>query len=238
MKQIAKCAFKNCTLLQRVIFQKDSCLEKIGTSCFENSGLCDISLPKRIKDVSRDAFLGCDKLENVFMEEGSQICLAEVEFPSATQVTPAANVLIGNDKLADLRRLRDVSFPEGTVRIGNYWFFGSGVENVTVPASVKTIGVDAFCNCKNLKSVTFADGSTVEQIESGCFYGSKLAEIELPATLKKIGWNTFAACGELRAVWVEDGCKASIGKFLDVSVAVLPSNQFKVGSSFLWELRS
>lgn len=162
VRQIAKCAFKNCTLLQRVTFQKDSCLEKIGASCFENSGLRDIFLPKRVKDVSRDAFLHCDKLENVFMEEGSQICLAETELPSATQVTPAANVLIGNDKLADLRRLRDVSFPEGMVKIGNYWFFGSDIESVTIPASVKTIGIDAFCRCKDLKSVTFTEGSAIE----------------------------------------------------------------------------
>ena len=47
--------------------------------------------------------------------------------------------------------MKDVVIPEGIEKIGNHWFWGSGIESVTVPASVREIGPDAFYKCKSLK---------------------------------------------------------------------------------------
>ena len=47
--------------------------------------------------------------------------------------------------------MKEIISPEGTEKIGNHWFWGSGIESVTVPASVKEIGADAFYKCKSLK---------------------------------------------------------------------------------------
>ena len=59
--------------------------------------------------------------------------------------------LTGGMSIQDLRKMKDVAIPEGTKRIGNYWFWDSWMESITVPASVKEIGVEAFYRCKNLK---------------------------------------------------------------------------------------
>ena len=47
--------------------------------------------------------------------------------------------------------MKDVVIPEGIEKIGNHWFWGSGIESVTVPASVREIETNAFYKCKSLK---------------------------------------------------------------------------------------
>ena len=71
---------------------------------------------------------------------------------------------MGSTRVWDLRNLKQVVIPEGIERIGNQWFWGSDIESIEIPATAKEIGADAFYNCKNLKSVTFADGSKLEKI--------------------------------------------------------------------------
>lgn len=67
--------------------------------------------------------------------------------------------MAGNEKVWDLRNFKQVVIPAGIERIGNHWFWGSEIESITIPVSVKEIGTDAFCNCKKLKGVAFAEGS-------------------------------------------------------------------------------
>ena len=67
--------------------------------------------------------------------------------------------MVGGVRIWDLRDCKNIVIPEGVKRIGNHWFWGSEVESVEIPASAKEIGADAFCNCKNLKSVTLAEDS-------------------------------------------------------------------------------
>ncbi len=46
--------------------------------------------------------------------------------------------------------------PNGVTRIGRYTFFGcSGLTDITLPESVKSIQHQAFQDCKNLKNITF-----------------------------------------------------------------------------------
>ena len=67
--------------------------------------------------------------------------------------------MVGGVSIQDLRKVKELVIPEGTERIGNYWFCDCAVESVVIPASVKEIGVDAFFKCRNLKKVTFMEGS-------------------------------------------------------------------------------
>ena len=52
-----------------------------------------------------------------------------------------------------------VVIPDGVEKIGNNWFWGSRVENVRIPASVREIGNCAFRNCKKLRQITFSESS-------------------------------------------------------------------------------
>ena len=46
------------------------------------------------------------------------------------------------------KNLRDIKLPDGLTYIGKRCFYGSGLESVTIPPSVRAIGPYAFCECR------------------------------------------------------------------------------------------
>ncbi len=74
-------------------------------------------------------------------------------------------------------------------------FAGSSFTSVTIPASVKSIGNNAFADSEYLTHVTIGDG--VESIGQGAFENSALREIVLPASIKEIGSSAFSGCRQL-----------------------------------------
>ena len=62
--------FFNCKELRRVIFRKDSGLEKIGAYCFNRSGLEKFVAPPKLRVIYGGAFAGCDDLKRVVLNEG------------------------------------------------------------------------------------------------------------------------------------------------------------------------
>lgn len=58
---------------------------------------------------------------------------------------------IWDQLLHDMTMLKDVRIPEGIQIVGNRWFSSSGIESVTIPASVREIEDEAFWKCKSLK---------------------------------------------------------------------------------------
>lgn len=55
--------------------------------------------------------------------------------------------MVGTQLLWNLRVLKNISIPEGISRIGSYWFSDSDIECITISASVKELGVEAFSRC-------------------------------------------------------------------------------------------
>jgi hypothetical protein len=68
--------------------------------------------------------------------------------------------------------IKNVIIEEGITRIGEMCFFCSAVSNVQLPESLKSIGMLAFHECKNLKEITIS--ANVTQIEDRAFgqYGN------------------------------------------------------------------
>ena len=87
--------------------------------------------------------------------------------------------------------MKNVIIPEGTEKIGNHWFWGSDIESVEIPASVREIGVDAFFKCKCLKSVVFAEGGRLEKIGPRSFYGTGIEKITVPKDVIEIERGAF-----------------------------------------------
>ena len=86
----------------------------------------------------------------------------------------------------------------GVVRGDTFTPFVSqpGLTSVVIPASVKSIEIESFSNCTNLRSVTFAPGSPLTEIKRSTFLRcANLTEINLPAGLKTIGDSAFEGCG-------------------------------------------
>lgn len=75
--------------------------------------------------------------------------------------------------------------------IGSYWFCNTEIEEVTIPKNVAVIEQSAFQRCRNLKTVTFQEGSVLEKIGAHCFEGTAIEKLALPTLPKEIGENAF-----------------------------------------------
>ena len=101
---------------------------------------------------------------------------------------------------------------------------------------MKEIGTGAFHSCKNLKQVTFAEGSRLEELGRGCFYRSGIEEVTLPGTVKEVGDGAFDNCSQLRIVWVEEGCALNVRKHSGNDLVIFPAKTM-VGDKLLKDLR-
>ncbi|MBE6590307.1 MAG: TIR domain-containing protein [Ruminococcaceae bacterium] len=64
--------------------------------------------------------------------------------------------------------------------------------SIVIPASVEIIGLNAFANCTNLKSIAFEEGSALKRVSAGAFYEcTSLAEFKFPVGTITIGDDIF-----------------------------------------------
>ena len=73
-------------------------------------------------------------------------------------------------------------------------FSHSGLEDIRLPRALRVIEKETFWNCKSLQSVTFPDGSELEEIREAAFQGCGLESFAAPQSLKKIGDMAFSNC--------------------------------------------
>lgn len=91
-------------------------------------------------------------------------------------------------------------------------FAGKVLTSVDIPATIKTVGFQAFATCPNLTRVTFGSDSktpAATEIKENAFVGCKiLATLQLSDNVKSIGKNAFATCEKLTQVVVLDGTES------------------------------
>ena len=115
-------------------------------------------------------------------------------------------VEIGQNAFIGCAGITSISIPEGVTQTGKSAFNQcSGLHTISIPASLKVLGASTFSECSNLTSVTFATGSVLESIGSGCFYKcEKMTEISLPASVTNID-GAFSYCTGLTSIEVPVG---------------------------------
>ena len=87
-------------------------------------------------------------------------------------------------------------------RIESYGFYFSGIESITLPTTIKTIGEHAFSS-SNIKSIVLPDGMI--SIEKQAFAECRsLTSISMPNSLESIGMQAFINCYELKNVTIGD----------------------------------
>ena len=184
VETIATAAFKGCTALTTVTFEKGSQLKTIegGYSsssayygAFEGcTSLTSIEIPASAETIGENAFNRCKALTTVTFEKGSQLKTIE-----------------GGDVFSDYYG----AFSDCT-----------SLTSIEIPASVETIGSTAFERCTALTTVTFEKGSQLKIIELDTFRSChSLTSIEIPASVETIGAAAFIYCTALTTVTFEKG---------------------------------
>lgn len=152
VEYIGEAAFRNCTSLATVIFEKPSQLKEIcggygsnrnadnALGAFSNcKSLTSITIPAGVKRIRPATFKNCSSLKEVCFESNSQ--LTEIEGGYAIGIT-------------------------------DYGAFVncSALTSICIPRLVKTIGATAFKNCNSLVNVTFEYNSQLQAIYGGDEY--------------------------------------------------------------------
>jgi hypothetical protein len=89
----------------------------------------------------------------------------------------------------------------------------ASIESITIPASVQSIGNNAFAYAKKINTVIFEEGSQLQSIESYAFASvANLQSIVIPASVQRIGSFAFYNITYLSSItFEEDSQLQSIG---------------------------
>ena len=205
-------------------------------------------IDERVEEICKEAFKGCDKLEEIVM--------------------PKKLKKIDSEAFQGCSSLTKLTLPDSVARIDGLAFCGcSGLTELTLPNSVKSIGDGAFADCSGLEKITVESGNSrydsrdncnsiidkktntliagcknsvipnsVARIDGLAFCGcSGLTELTLPNSVKSIGDGAFAYCSGLTELTLPDSV-ACIGDFAfslcsGLTELTLPNSLTEIGKS-------
>lgn len=123
-----------------------------------SSRVKNISIPKTVTTIGKNAFSEATKLETITFAEGSQLTsIGEHAFDTCSALKsialPDGFKTIGEAAFADCKALKTFVVGNALEEIGTEAFKRSGLESINLPATLKTIGTDAFNECNSLKAI-------------------------------------------------------------------------------------
>ena len=206
VKTIGIAAFVCCTNLTSVTIPNS--VTSIGELAFADcQSLPSVTIPNSVTSIGEHAFDSCQSLPSVNIPNSvtnigggafsSSGCLTAITVDAKNTVYSSMDGVLFNKSQTTL-----IQFPSGKGKGGTY----------TIPNSVKGIGVEAFVDCYNLKSVNIPN--SVLNIGSLAFMDcTNLPSITLPNKVISIGDWAFSLCPNLTSVYFQ-GNAPSLG--LDV----------------------
>lgn len=161
--------------------------------------LFNLILPNTITEIKSGALSNCPGFESITI--------------------PASVITIGSRVFRS--QLRSVEFAPSSqlTTISSSAFKGTSIESFVAPASLTTLGANAFENCTSLISVTLS----VPQIGNYAFKGcTSLATVTLQNGVTTIGNYAFEGCTALKNVTIPTGV-TSIGSYAFNGCSALPN---------------
>ena len=169
---------------------------KIGLAAFsDSSSLTSIVFPESLEFISASAFYNCKNLKTIaFPKNISYVGLGAFTNTAWYDSQPDGAVYIGKacyQYKGTMPKNTKLNVKNGTVSISQQAFFNcKNLAGITLPASLKEIGIAAFSDCTGLKSIVIPNG--VEKLQSSVFYHcTNLEQITLPDSMKEVGYQVF-----------------------------------------------
>ena len=215
VREIDSEAFGCCDSLRTLRLSAQ--LEEIGDRAFWYcAALESLTVPARVRRIGPRAFESCSRLRAVeLLSPDTQVdegCFYE---------TPYYLRLLQQAESCRFGRggTEHVVLPEGMTHVEHWAFAGSAIRTAQLPNSLRTMGMCAFQNCRQLRSVSLSPNtycnyrlplSPGEGIFAGC---ERLERVVLRGALRPFTWHdadrpqvlrgfdrerTFAGCGSLR----------------------------------------
>jgi hypothetical protein len=200
----------------------------ISNSAFSSkSSITSVTIPNSVTSIGYYAFGGCSGLRSIFISS-SVTSIGDSSFTnceSLTNVTvDTSNSIYSSidgvlfDKIKSMliyfprNKAVSYSIPASVSSIGNNAFEGCrGLTSVMIPSSVTSIGNSAFSDCFDLTSLTIPSGVT--SIGNSAFGGCySLTSVTIPSGVTSIGDWVFSSCIGLTSVTIPSGV-TSIGDY-------------------------
>ena len=187
--------------------------EMISSYDFMNcKNIESILLTDNIKNISDNAFDGCDNLVLNVYENGKYLGSKDNKYIylfdfETSEINEINEFIIHEDTLVvqeglfkNLINLTTVELSKKLVEIKNDMFYGcSSLQNITIPENVTRIGDYAFYNCNKITSVEIP--TSVTSIGKYAFGNClELTTIELPNSIEEIGEAVFTGCSKLESL--------------------------------------
>lgn len=143
-----------------------------------NKALERVYIPAYLTRIGNAAFAGCTNLE-------------EAVLPEALNEVP-------QEMFFGCNSLRSINIPEGVTTINQGAFMESGLISITLPTTVKTLGLGAFADCYNLCDINLNEG--LQYIEEINFRGCKAYSVTLPSTVSDVRTGVFHESPNLQQI--------------------------------------
>lgn len=223
---IGEMAFSRCRNLQSIIIPDNvSTIDQFAFDGCENLSI--VQLPNNLHYIKQYAFnfTGLQQVyipENVWILEDrafAQAQLKKVTIASSTcsigvnafSWNPLEEATIAstgqymfeldlNNSIPNRTNKLSITLLDGLTYIAPFAFYNTDIENITIPASVTSLGQGAFSECKDLQTITFI-GNNISEFPNLLFNNCKaLAEISIPEGVSEIGECVFKECSALRKI--------------------------------------
>lgn len=209
LTEIGTGAFLHCLSLSKVTFGSN--LMTIGDSAFNHTALEEVVIPDSVTFIGREAFSDIEALRSITIGSGLKNLggiarLGDLDAASRFQNDVNVETIVLN---------------EGLEKIGDSMFsWCRKVKEIVIPSTVKHIGSHAFgsndaSSPNALRTVTFAEGSQLENIFESGFGFCAIKHLKLPVAPKpfKIWDSAFEANHALLDVDLGNCCQIGSGTF-------------------------
>ena len=205
---IAEEAFANCKKLTSIVIPES--VTSIGTKAFyECENLVNVTFPLELVEIGSEAFRGCKKLDGLSFAKGSKLtsignsAFSYCKF-SNPNVTIPSNVTSIGENVFQGSNVHTITFGKDSklTSIGDYAFSSCSLYEITIPASVTSIGFRAFY--LSLEKLAFEENCQLSSIGEEAFLASRLKSVEIPSSITNIGKSAFNNCSDLERVEITD----------------------------------
>lgn len=173
--------FRDCSALTSVTLAEG--IDTIGNYAFYGTGITSVALPSTVESIGDYAFADCSSLASVDLSGTAVAEIGKNAFNGCSQITSftvsASLTEIGSGAFNGCSALTELELNEGLKTIGADAFLNTAIEAMQLPATVTSIGDNAFCQI----AVTVANGNTGFISQDGVLLTSKGVVIATPPTM-------------------------------------------------------
>lgn len=186
---------------------------EFGKGAFLYADLIRINIPESVKKINANAF-GLTSLNQIHLPRNlEEIGFCAFESTPITSLTIRGGVKLGTGCFNACYKLSNISILEGTTDLPTACFAGTAISSIHLPASLKTIGEQAFYGCDNLKEVSLSSDNPNFLVENNILYSKdkkrliifpigrqEINDFNVPEGVEIIGTGAFGYASYLNKI--------------------------------------